>query len=87
MHGELFPKILSGGLRLPHELLGSEKFQTATATTRQGWCLTHVLEEHEFETLGHRRRAYGKTNIQNCDLDHNRSQPASFDQGFSTEIK
>jgi hypothetical protein len=34
MPGELFPKILSGGLRLPDEFLGSEKFQMALGTTR-----------------------------------------------------
>jgi hypothetical protein len=34
MPGELFPKILSGGLRLSHELLGSEKFEMALGTTR-----------------------------------------------------
>jgi hypothetical protein len=49
MVDELFAKILSGGFRLPHELLRSEKLQTAFGTARQGWRLAHVLEKHQFE--------------------------------------
>ena len=49
MVDEFFAKILSGGFRLPHELLRSEKFQKAFGTTRQGWRLAHVLKEHQFE--------------------------------------
>jgi hypothetical protein len=31
---ELFSQVLSGGFRLPHELLRREKFQMALGTTR-----------------------------------------------------
>jgi len=34
MPGELFPKKFSGGLRLLHELLGSEKLEMTLGTTR-----------------------------------------------------
>jgi hypothetical protein len=33
MQSELFPNLLSGSLRLLHELLGSEKFELALGTT------------------------------------------------------
>jgi hypothetical protein len=49
MFGEFLPKILGGSFWLLHELLRSEKLQTAFRTARQGWRPAHVLKEHQFE--------------------------------------